>query len=70
MWEFCDAIISYNFMNVFWGRSGLTMRWASFRNSSATSVDGVRIAGAGMERPCLVVRMVFSVEVRSVMLVD
>jgi hypothetical protein len=46
------------------------MRWASLRNSSATSVDGVRDVGGGMERACLVERMVFSVGVRSVMLVD
>lgn len=46
------------------------MRWASLRNSSATSVDGVRVAGAGMERACLVVRMVFRVGVRSVIVVD
>lgn len=48
------------------------MRWASLRNSSATStsVDGVRVAGAGMERACLVVRMAFRVGVRSVIVVD
>lgn len=46
------------------------MRWASLRNSSATSVDGVRVAGAGMGRPFLAERMVFSVGVRSVMVAE
>lgn len=46
------------------------MRWASLRNSSATSVDGVRVDRAGMGRPFLAERRVFSVGVRSVMLVD
>lgn len=45
-----------------------TMRWASLRNSSATSVEGVRAVGGGMEQACLLDRIEFSVGVRSVML--
>lgn len=44
------------------------MRWASLRNSSATSVEGGRVDGGGMGRPFLAERRVFSVGVRSVML--
>ena len=71
MWEFCGCCNwlegCVRFVGVW---EGLTMRWASLRNSSATSVDGVQVAGAGMERACLVVRMVFRVGVRSVIVVD